>query len=126
MKRIDALNQLHVVTNQIAKSLEMVNPSMDDNGSDQLEGINHMITRREETIKLLDEAMAKEGKNWTEGEHGLLQQLTILEESIQPKLSELYAAFSNQMRRLQNGKSVANKYKPQAAYTDGAFFDQRK
>ena len=127
MRRIDALNQLHVVTNQIAKSLEVVNPSMDDNGPDQLEGINHMITRREETIKLLNEAMAKEGKNWTEDEQGLLQQMTVLEETIQPKLSELYAAFSDQMRRLQNGKSAVNKYKPQAAaYTDGAFFDQRK
>ncbi|MGA9290419.1 MAG: hypothetical protein WBV93_18970 [Anaerobacillus sp.] len=127
MRRIDALNQLHVVTNQIAKSLEVVNPSMDDNGPDQLEGINHMITRREETIKLLNEAMAKEGKNWTENEQGLLQQMTVLEETIQPKLSELYAAFSDQMRRLQNGKSAVNKYKPQvAAYTDGAFFDQRK
>ncbi|MCA0170588.1 hypothetical protein [Bacillus sp. RAR_GA_16] len=126
MRRIDALNQLHVVTNQIAKSLEIVNPSMDDQGSEQLEGINHMITRREETIKLLDEAMEKEGKDWTEDEQGLLQQLSLLEETIQPKLSELYAAFSDQMRRLQNGKATANKYKPQASYTDGAFFDQRK
>ena len=81
MRRIDALNQLHVVTNQIAKSLEVVNPSMDDNGPDQLEGINHMITRREETIKLLNEAMEKEGKNWTEDEQGLLQQMTVLEET---------------------------------------------
>ena len=126
MRRIDALNQLHVVTNQIAKSLEIVNPSMDEQGSEQLEGINHMITRREETIKLLDEAMEKEGKDWTEDEQGLLQQLSLLEETIQPKLSELYAAFSDQMRRLQNGKATANKYKPQASYTDGAFFDQRK
>ncbi|WP_226654375.1 hypothetical protein [Pseudalkalibacillus hwajinpoensis] len=125
MRRIDALNQLHVVTNQIAKSLEIVNPSMDEQGSEQLEGINHMITRREETIKLLNEAMEKEGKNWTEDEQGLLQQLNLLEETIQPKLSELYAAFSDQMRRLQNGKAAASKYK-QAAYTDGAFFDQRK
>ena len=127
MRRIDALNQLHVVTNQIAKSLEVVNSSMNDNEPDQLDGINHMITRREETIKLLDEAMEKEGKNWTEDEQGLLKQLTVLEEIIQPRLSELYAAFSDQMRRLQNGKSAVNKYKSQTtAYTDGAFFDQRK
>ena len=61
MKRIDALNQMHVVTNQIAKSLEGLKPSMDDNEPNQLEGINHMISRREETIKLLDQAMKDEG-----------------------------------------------------------------
>ncbi|MBF0705142.1 hypothetical protein IQ283_00895 [Alkalihalobacillus hwajinpoensis] len=127
MRRIDALNQLHVVTNQIAKSLGEINPSMNVDGTEMLEGINYMIKRRDETIKLLDEAMEKEGKDWTEDERTLLQQLSVLEEKIQPKLSELYSAFSDQMRRLQQGKAAANNYKPQkTAYSDGAFFDQRK
>ncbi len=127
MRRIDALNQLHVVTNQIAKSLGEINPSMNQDGTEKLDGINHMITRREETIKLLEEAMETEGKDWTEDEQGLLQQLSALEETIQPKLSELYSAFSDQMRRFQQGKAASNNYKSKtAAYTDGAFFDQRK
>ena len=126
MKRIDALNQMHVVTNQIAKSLESLKPSMDDNEPNQLEGINHMISRREETIKLLDQAMKDEGDHWSADEKHLLQQLSGLEETIQPKLSELYAAFSDQMRRFQQGKSATSKYKSGQMYTDGAFFDQRK
>ncbi|WP_347548341.1 hypothetical protein ABFG93_12390 [Pseudalkalibacillus hwajinpoensis] len=127
MKRNDALNQLHVVTNQIAKSHANLKPSMDDNEPERLEGINHMINRREETIKLLDHALSSESNNWTEDEQSLLEQLNILEEMIQPKLSELYSAFSDQMRRLQQGKTAANKYKSSAQmYTDGAFFDQRK
>ena len=126
MRRIDALNQMHVVTNQIAKSLEELNPSMDDNELNQLEGINHMINRREETIKLLDLAMKNEGDQWSEDEKHLLEQLSSLEETIQPKLSELYAAFSDQMRRFQQSKSATSKYKGGQAYSDGAFFDQRK
>ncbi|TKD70529.1 hypothetical protein [Pseudalkalibacillus hwajinpoensis] len=125
MKRIDALHQMHVITNQIAKSLEALKPSMDDNEQSDLDGINNIINRREETIKLLDEALKAEGNDWSTDERHLLEQLSGLEETIQPKLSELYAAFSDQMRRLQQGKSVAGKYKAQS-YTDGAFFDQRK
>ncbi len=48
MKRSEALNQMHVVTNQIAKSLEGINLSMDLNEAENLEGINNMINRREE------------------------------------------------------------------------------
>ncbi|MDP4551449.1 hypothetical protein Q9251_11205 [Alkalihalobacillus macyae] len=125
MKRIDALHQMHVITNQIARSLEVLKPSMDDNEQSDLDGINHIISRREETIKLLDEALKEEGNDWSPDEQHLLEQLSGLEETIQPKLSELYAAFSDQMRRLQQGKSAAGKYKAHS-YTDGAFFDQRK
>ncbi len=125
MKRIDALHQMHVITNQIAISLEGLKPSMDDNEQSDLDGINHIISRREETIKLLDEALKEEGNDWSTDEQHLLEQLSGLEEKIQPKLSELYAAFSDQMRRLQQGKSAAGKYKAHS-YTDGAFFDQRK
>ena len=64
--------------------------------------------------------------NWSADEKHLLQQLSGLEETIQPKLSELYAAFSDQMRRFQQGKSATSKYKSGQTYTDGAFFDQRK
>lgn len=126
MKRIDALNQMHVVTNQIVKSLDGLNPSMDENGPEELDGINNMINRREETIQLLDKAMKQEGTDWTEEEQLMLQQLSTLEETIQPRLSDLYAAFSEQMRRLQQGKTAANKYNSGQAYTDGAFFDKRK
>ncbi|WP_377887322.1 hypothetical protein [Alkalihalobacillus sp. R86527] len=126
MKRIDALNQMHVVTNQIVKSLDGLKPSMDENGPEDLEGINNMITRREETIQLLDKAMKKEGNDWSQEERIMLQQLNKLEETIQPRLSDLYAAFSEQMRRLQQGKTAASKYNAGQAYTDGAFFDKRK
>lgn len=126
MKRIDALNQMHVVTNQIVKSLNELKPSMDDNEPEDLEGINHMISRREETISLLDEAMKLEGTSWTKEEQVMLQHLNTLEESLQPRLSDLYAAFSEQMRRLQQGKTAATKYSTGQAYADGAFFDKRK
>ena len=127
LKRLEALNQMHVVTNQIAKSLVDINLSLDLNESDSLEGINHMITRREETIALLDMAIKKEGNNWSEDEQYLLQQLDALEETIQPRLSELYQAFSEQMKNFQQTKSTAKKYKQQTPYyTDGTFFDQRK
>ncbi|MCA0988892.1 hypothetical protein [Guptibacillus algicola] len=126
MKRIDALNQMHVVTNQIVKSLDELKPSMDENGPEDLDGINNMITRREETIQLLDKAMKQEGTVWSEEEQVMLQQLNKLEGKIQPRLSDLYAAFSEQMRRLQQGKTAASKYNTGQAYTDGAFFDKRK
>ncbi len=127
MKRSEALNQMHVVTNQIAKSLEGINLSMDLSEAENLEGINNMINRREETIALLDRAIQTEGNEWTENERYLLQQLEALEETIQPRLSELYQAFSEQMKRFQQGKSTAKKYKQQAPYyADGTFFDQRK
>lgn len=123
------LNSLLQITENLIEQAKEIQTNIKDNETQQLENVQILVDKREQSIQQLDAYMKQQQDfQWTQEEQQTIRELKTLEHSLQPLMNNLYDSFLKQMDRIHQTKQVSKKYF--AAYqtisTDGSFIDKRK
>ena len=122
------LMELLELTKELQRQAVTVNSKMENNGDGQLEALQELFEKRQVIIGNLDELIGTEGFRWTLEDRGLIAEMKILEESLQPMINGLHQAFGKQMNRISQTKHMSKKYigAYQNSGAGGSFIDKRK
>jgi ABC-type cobalt transport system substrate-binding protein len=122
------LQELYHLTKTIDSNVQYINVDMDKNDDKQLEGLEGLISKRGEIIGQLAPIIKSEEIEWTTAEQEIIQRIKEWELSFQPRLEKIFEAFSSQIRKLQQGKQISQRYFEGYGdvYADGVYFDKRK
>lgn len=121
------LNEMLRLTEEVYKKAQMIQTNMKDNEDGSLDEIPTLFLKRGQVIEQLDEFIQQKDFRWTAEEQAIIQQLQEIEEKLQPLITNLYDAFSKQMKRISQTKQASKKYigAYQTVSTDGSFIDKR-
>lgn len=121
---IDLLQQ----TKELHGKASAIDVKMENNEDGQLEELQEMFEKRQETIARLSAFTGSDGFNWTASDREKISELKELEETLQPMVKGLYRAFGEQLNRINQTKQMSKKYI--GAYQNmgagGSFIDKRK
>lgn len=121
---IDLLQQ----TKELHGKASAIDVKMENNEDGQLEELQAMFEKRQETIARLSAFTGIDGFNWTASDREKISELKELEETLQPMVKGLYRAFGEQLNRINQTKQMSKKYI--GAYQNmgagGSFIDKRK
>jgi hypothetical protein len=122
------LQELFSLTQIIHGTIQQVHEDMNKNDDEQIEGLQSLVSNRGEVIEQLSILLQQREAEWTSIEQGKIQQMKEWEVNFQPRLEQIYKAFSHQINRLQQGKQISQHYHKgySDVYTDGVYFDKRK
>ncbi|MGO1057776.1 flagellar protein FliT [Planococcus sp. FY231025] len=121
---IDLLGQ----TKELHAKASAIDAKMENNEDGQLEELQALFEKRQETIAGLSASTESDGFHWTAVDREKISELKELEETLQPMVKGLYRAFGEQLNRINQTKQMSKKYI--GAYQNmgagGSFIDKRK
>ena len=122
------LIKLLELTKELHRLADIVDSKMENNGDGQLEILQEQFEKRELIIGYLAECIGTEGFQWNAEDRGVIAELTLLEESLQPLINDLHQAFGKQMNHISQTKHMSMKYNGayQNSGVGGSFIDKRK
>lgn len=122
------LTDLLQQTKELHGKASAIDVKMENNEDGQLEELQEMFEKRQETIACLSAFTGSDGFNWTASDREKISELKELEETLQPMVKGLYRAFGEQLNRINQTKQMSKKYI--GAYQNmgagGSFIDKRK
>jgi flagellar protein FliT len=122
------LMELLELTKELHSQAVMIDSKMENNGDGQLEALQEQFDKRQAVIKNLEQFIEIEGFRWVDEDRGMIAELKLLEESLQPIINGLHQNFGKQMNRISQTKQMSKKYigAYQNSGAGGSFIDQRK
>ena len=122
------LIELLELTKELHRHADIVDSKMENNGDGQLEALQEQFEKRELIIGNLAECIGTEGFQWNAEDRGVIVELKLIEESLQPLINSLHQAFGKQMNRIIQTKHMSKKYigAYQNSGAGGSFIDKRK
>lgn len=122
------LIELLELTKELHRQADIVDSKMENNGDGQLEALQEQFEKRELIIGYLAECIGTEGFQWNAEDRGVIVELKLIEESLQPLINSLHQAFGKQMNRIIQTKHMSKKYigAYQNSGAGGSFIDKRK
>lgn len=122
------LMELLGLTKELHRQAATIDSKMENNGDGQLEALQDQFDKRQVIIGNLAESIGTEGFHWSAEDQGVIAELKLLEESLQPIIADLHKDFGKQMNRISQTKQMSKKYigAYQNSGVGGSFIDKRK
>lgn len=122
------LKDLLELTRALHQNASVVDSKMENNEEGQLEQLQELFEKRKDSIDALSGFIGTNGFRWTSDDMHLIRELKEMEEPLQILIKELYQAFGDQLKRINQTKQMSKKYigAYQNMGTGGSFIDQRK
>ena len=123
--RLAQRTEFFAQTQAIYNQAQRLRADMEKNEADQLEILQDLFDRRQQTLEALAEKPAGE---WSEQERSVIEDIQQTEIQLQPLMTNLHEQFSVQMNRLNQTRQASGKYAGANRQTasGGSFIDQRK
>jgi flagellar protein FliT len=122
------LIELLELTKELHRQAANIDSKMENNGDGQLEALQEQFDKRQAIISNLAQFIETEGFRWTGEDRGVIAEMKLIEESLQPLINSLHQAFGKQMNRIIQTKHMSKKYigAYQNSGAGGSFIDKRK
>lgn len=122
------LSTLLEQTKELHVKAAAIDAKMENNDDGQLEELQKLFEKRQETIVQLSAFTENVGFSWTASDRVKISELKTLEESLRPMVKNLYRTFGEQLNRISQTKQMSKRYS--GAYQNmgagGSFIDKRK
>lgn len=122
------LAELLKLTKELLQKAGRIDSKMENNEDGQLEQLQVLFDKRKNSIEALAVFIEPEEFRWTAEDREQIQELKILEESLQMLITDLYQTFGDQLKRINQTKQMSKKYigAYQNMGASGSFIDKRK
>ena len=122
------LAELLKLTKELLQKAGRIDSKMENNEDGQLEQLQVLFDKRKNSIEALAIFIEPEEFRWTAEDREQIQELKILEESLQMLITDLYQTFGDQLKRINQTKQMSKKYigAYQNMSAGGSFIDKRK